>query len=466
MTGAGQTPVAPSAGARAQLRADLARIVAVGAPLLVNNLSSIGVTVGDTLMASRLGSTQLAAVAIGSGVWIVLFLLGLGTIMALGPTVAQHFGAGHNEAIGHDTRQGFWLALVVTAVVITGMRSTAPLLAWMHIDAQVAALAQGYLDALCWGVGGAYSYHTLKQMSEGVGRTVPIMAVMLAALPLNILLDYTFMYGRFGAPALGAVGCGLGAGISFWIMFLMLAFHTWRSPHYQSFRVWRALERPDFAALGRLVALGLPIGLSLFLQSGLFTAVALMMGSLGTVAVAAHQVVLNYSGFVFMLPLGFAMALTVCVGQAVGREDYVGARRIGLTGMVLCTAITLVSGTTTLLFASSIARIYTADAAVITLALLLFKVAALLQVGDGIQVAAGFALRGFKDTRMPLVLNAFSYWGVGFVLAYVLGMRWGYGPRGIWIGLTTALWAGGIVLVGRFLVLSRRLITTAPRVSP
>lgn len=442
---------------RRQLRADLAALFTVGWPLIVNNVSSIGVNVADTLMAARLGPTQLAAVAIGSGVWIALFLLGLGVIMALGPTVAQHFGAARHAAIGHDTRQGFWLAVVISAVVIVVMRRVEPALLWMGIDAPVAVLAQGYLDALSWGVPGAYWYHCVKQMSEGVGRTVPIMAVMGTVLPVNVLLNYSFLFGRFGAPELGAVGCGLGNGISLWIMFVLLALYTSRARPYARFGVWGRLERPDGAALWQLVVLGLPIGLSLFMQSGLFTVVALLMGSLGTAAVAAHQVALNYSGLVFMAPLGFGMALTVLVGQAVGRRDVDGAHRIGFTGIGLCTAVSLVSGTTTFLFAEPITRVYVTDPEVAALSVTLFRIAALLQVGDAVQVAAAFALRGLKDTRVPMVLNGANYWGVGFTLAWLLGLHLGYGPSGIWVGLTAALFSASVLLVGRFVIVTRRL---------
>ncbi len=440
-----------------QVKADLGAIFAVGGPLIVNNFSSIGVNVADTLMAARLGSTQLAAVAIGSGVWIAYFLLGLGTIMALGPTVAQHFGGGRFSDIGHDTRQGFWLSFGVALLVIVAMRTVEPGLLWIGIDPTVAVLAQGYLDAMSWGVMGAYGYHTVKQMSEGVGRTVPIMAVMGTVLPINILMNYSFMYGRFGLEPLGAVGCGLGNGIGFWLMFIMLALYTSRSAHYQRFEIWGGLERPDPAALRRLIVLGLPIGLSLFMQSGLFTVVALLMGTLGTAALAAHQVALNYSGLVFMIPLGLGMGLTVVVGQAVGRRDVTGATRIGYLGIILCASISLFFGVTTFVFAETITRAYVSDPRVVALSVMLFKVAALLQIGDATQVAAAFALRGLKDTRVPMILNALNYWGVGFTLAYGLGIYFDFGARGIWIGLTAALWTAAILLVGRFVIVTRRM---------
>ncbi|MCB1748867.1 MAG: MATE family efflux transporter [Gammaproteobacteria bacterium] len=451
-----------SAAPCAAWRRDVAAIVRIGSPLIVTNVFSIGVAVADTLMAASLGPGALAAVAIGSGVWIALFLLGLGTVMALGPTVAQHYGAGQHARIGADTRQGLWLALLVALPVIVAMRSSTPLLRWVGIDEAVIAPAQGYLDLLSWGVPAAYAYHAFKQMNEGVGSTVPIMTVMALALPLNVALNYAFLFGRLGAPALGAPGCGLGNAIAFWIMLAMLAFHTLRAPRYRRFEIVTRWDWPQRATQRRLLVLGVPIGCSLFLQSGLFTTVALLMGALGTVAVAAHQVVLNYSGLVFMVPLGFGMALTVCVGQAVGRGDLASAARIGYTGMALCGALSLLAGLTTLLLAGRIAALYTADAAVARLAGELFRIAAFLQIGDGVQVAAAFALRGLKDTRVPLLLNAFNYWGIGFVLAWLLGIELGYGAHGIWAGLAVALCTAGVLLIARF----RWLTSCRPRTPP
>jgi MATE family multidrug resistance protein len=442
-----------------QLVLDLRSLVAIGAPLIVNNLSSIGVGVADTLMAARLGSLSLAGVAIGNGVWIALFLLGLGTLMALGPTVAQHFGAGRDAAIGHDTRQGLWLAVFISLPVMFAMRNMTPLFVAVGIEPPVALLAQGYLDYLSWGVPGAYGYHTLKQMNEGVGRTVPIMTVVTLVLPVNVLLNYTFLFGRFGMPALGAPGCGLGSALSFWVMLALLAAHTVYSPHYRRFHLWHAFERPHGAALKRLVALGLPIGLSLFLQSGLFTAVAMLMGRLGSAAVAAHQITLNYCGIVFMVPLGFAMALTVRVGQAVGRRDLVAVRRIGYTGFVLCGLYTVMAALTTLLCAPYIIAIYTADPQVVAIALVLFKLGAGLQIADGLQAAGAFALRGMKDTRWPLLLNGLNYWGIGFTLAYWLSNYTDTGAAGIWTGLVTALWIAAFLLIGRFVILTRAFKT-------
>ena len=423
---------------------------------MLNNLFNIGINVADTIMAGRLGATQLAAVALASSVWITLFLAGLGVIMALGPTVAQHYGAGRMAAIGHDTRQGLWLALAVSAAVIVAMRSVSPVLRWAAIEEPVVILAQGYLDALSWGVLGISLYHVIRQMSEGAGRTIPIMIVMGASLPINIALNYIFIFGKLGSPALGAVGAGLGSGITFWLMFLMISIYTYRAGFYRPFHIWFSIEPPDWRAIADLATIGLPIGMSLMLQAGLFSAVALLMGSLGTDVIAAHQIALNFAGLVFMIPLGLGMATTVRVGQAIGRGEPQAAARAGYIGIGVCAAVTCISAICTFLFASMIVGLYTVDTAVSALATSLVMVAAFLQVGDAVQAAAAGALRGLKDTRVPLLINALIYWCVGFTTAYLFGIRLGIGARGIWYGLVLALWIAAFALTLRFVVVMRR----------
>jgi len=445
---------------------NLRAIALVGWPLILNNLFSIGVNVADTLMVGRLGATQLAALSIGSSLWIGIFLAGLGVIMALGPTVAQHYGAQRLTEIGHDTRQAMWLALGISTLVILVMHNVAPLLSRLGIEAEVAVLAQDYLRALSIGVPGYYLYHVMRQMNEGIGRTVPIMIVMGIALVANVALSYVFIFGALGAPRLGAVGGGLGSGITFWLMFAMIAGHVHRAPAYAPLALWRRFEAPQWRTLRRLIGLGGPIGLSLMMQAGLFTTLALLMGTLGKTYAAAHQIALNYAGLVFMVPLGLAFATAVLVGQHMGRGLPARARRIGYTGIALCGGIAATVGVVTYFIAPWIARAYTGDAAVVALATSLLGISAVLQAGDGTQSAAAGALRGLKDTKVPMLINGLIYWGIGFVLAYTLGIRAGLGAVGIWMGLASALCVAAVVLSLRFRAVIRRHVHAARALSP
>lgn len=429
---------------------DARRLIIVGWPLILNNLFNIGVNVADTVMAGRLGAEQLAAVALGSSIWITVFLAGLGVIMAIGPIVAQHFGAGRIREIGHDTRQGLWLAMFISGVVVTMLHHAEPVMLWMDIERAVAALAQGYLDAISWGVIGCYWYHCLRQMNEGLGRTVPIMIIMGTSLPINVGLNYIFMYGKLGSPPLGAIGAGLGSGLTFWLMFLFIAIYTTTAKVYRQFDIWGCIEWPDWPAMRHLLAVGLPIGGSFMLQAGLFTAVALIMGSFGTVVVAAHAVTLNYASLIFMIPLGVGMATTALVGQAVGRGEPSVARRIGYVGIGMCFLLMCFSAALTIAYAGGIARLYSNDADVIAMSASLLIIAAALQLGDGSQVTAAGALRGLKDTRVPLLINGFVYWCVGFSVAYIVGVILDYGAQGVWFGLCSCLWLAAILLTLRF----------------
>jgi len=454
-----KTPEQPS------VTRDLRAIACVGWPLILNNLFSIGVNVADTLMVGRLGATQLAALSIGSSLWLGIFLAGLGVIMALGPTVAQHYGAQRYADIGHDTRQAAWLAIAISVVVVVLMNNVDPLLLRLGIESEVVTLAEGYLRAMSFGVPGYYLYHVMRQMNEGIGRTVPIMVVMGFALVANVGLSYVFIFGAFGAPRLSVIGGGLGSGITYWLMFAMIAIYVYRAPGYEAFALWTRFEGPQWPTLRRLIGLGGPIGLSLMLQAGLFTTLALLMGTLGTTYAAAHQITLNYAGLVFMLPLGLAFATAVLVGQHMGRGLPARARRIGYTGVALCGSIAATIGLITYFVAPWIARAYTSDPAVIALATSLLAISAVLQAGDGTQSAAAGALRGLKDTKVPMLINGAIYWGIGFALAYVLGIRLGYGAQGIWAGLASALCCAAVVLTLRFRAVMRRHLAAA-RVTP
>jgi MATE family multidrug resistance protein len=266
------------------------------------------------------------------------------------------------------------------------------------------------------------------------------------------------MYGKLGAPPLGAIGAGLGSGLTFWLMFVFIAVYTSRATIYRQFDIWGAIDWPDWPAMRHLLAVGLPIGGSFALQAGLFTAVALIMGSFGTVVVAAHAVTLNYASLIFMIPLGVGMATTALVGQAIGREEPQVARRIGYVGICMSLLMMCASAGLTMVYADNIARLYSGDEAVIALAASLLLIAAVMQLGDGSQVTAAGALRGLKDTRIPLLINAFVYWCVGFSIAYLLGVRLGYGAEGVWIGLVCCLWAAGVLLTLRFRKVMNRII--------
>lgn len=315
-------------------------------------------------------------------------------------------------------------------------------------------LTEGYVRAIALGLPAMYAYLTLRFVSEGLGHTRPIMLIAVIGLIVNVLFNYLLMFGKLGFPALGAVGCGYASAVSMWMMFASMLLYTRRQALYSKFALFARFDFPTVAGFRELLGIGLPIGLSVVSEAGLFSAVALLMGTLGATTVAAHQVAINYAATMFMVPLALHSATTIRVGQAIGGGRPALARFAGFVGIGLCGAVMLVSAVAMLIFGRSIAAFYTIDPEVQQIAIALLFMAAIFQVSDGLQVGAAGALRGFKDTRVPMIINFVSYWMIGFPLAWVLGIRLAMGPQWVWAGLVAGLTVCAVLLNLRFAVIS------------
>lgn len=435
--------------------AEVRALIAIGAPLVVNNLCTLALQTIDTVMAGRLGAAELAAVALGGNLWIPLFLFAMGMLMAVSPLAAFHLGAREPEAVGHIARQAAWLAVFVSLALIAVLSLDGLVFRALGLDARVIALADAFVDAICFGLPAACLYQVLRFVGAATGRTVPIMVLSVAALPLNAVLNWMLMYGRLGVPALGAVGCGWATTIVHWGMCLALGLWLMRARVYRPLALCARWEWPEAAELMRLLRLGLPMGIGIFLEASLFGSAALMVGALGTASAAAHQIAINYAALMFMVPLGVSLAMTVRIGHALGAGEGARVRSIGTLGYALCLAFALVSAALMLAFPVSIVRFYTDDAAVLPIAVGLIGMAAVFQVSDGLQVAALGALRGLRDTRAPMLINAAAYWGIGFPCAWIFGIALRHGPRAVWAGLVLGLTLAAVLLLRRFYHLTR-----------
>jgi MATE family, multidrug efflux pump len=439
---------------------DARSIVALGSPLLVNNLAVSGMALADTLMAGRLGPTPLASVAVGASYYNFFLFTGLGVLMALGPTVAPVYGAGGSEAIGRYLRQGVWLALILAVPLVAGLWLVHPVLVLIGTDPIVIPAASGYVHAMSAGLPALLVFLSLRFVSEGLGRTAPIMTTAVAGLAVNVLGNWVFMYGRLGAPALGAVGTGVASAITMWVMAGVMRWQM-SQRFYRTFALFGRFEPPDLARLREILALGLPICGSVLSESALFVAAGLMMSTLGAHASAAHQIAISYASLMFMLPLALHSATTIHVGHALGRGDPRSARRAGFTGIALCGALMLLSALVIALGHRQIASLYTTDAQVRVLASQLLLMAGLFQVSDGLQVGGHGALRGFRDARVPMLLSFACYWLIGFPLSVGLGLWRGGGPAYIWFGLIVGLTASAIAVNWRFALVARRRLSEA-----
>ncbi|MDN5864591.1 MAG: MATE family efflux transporter [Gammaproteobacteria bacterium] len=427
------------------------RMVAIALPVVANNLLTVGMQLTDTVMAGRLSANALAAVSVGGSIFVPFFLLALGVLGALSPMSAQLYGAGRVAGIGLLSRQAAWLALLLAGLLMTGFHFLGPLYAFANIDESLASVSADYVVALAWGLPAIFLYLVLRFASEGIGHTRPMFYVALAAFLINIPLDYWFVYGGFGVPQMGAVGCGYATAIAMWVQFAaMLIYVLTKKRRYRPLQLFQRFERPRFAPLSELTRLGVPIGVMLFAEVSLFGAVALLMASFGTVTAAAHQIAVSVASFSFMFPLGLATGITVVVGQAIGNDRPDLARRAGLVGIGLSLAFELAAAILIVLLRQPIAQLFTTNQAVIALAATLLLMCAAFQLSDGLQVASAGALRGLKDVRVPMWITVLAYWGTGLPLAWAFGFPLGIGPVGVWVGLIAGLTVAGLLLVRRF----------------
>jgi len=453
--------VAPRAAAAPgnHLVLELTETLKLAAPLALTQLGQIAMMTTDLAFIGHLGGDAVAAAALAHTVYFVSFTFGMGLVSAVAPLAAQAFGARNPHGVRRVLRTGLWAALLISLPMMALPLRGEQILLALGQSPTVAALAQPYLLGLAWSILPALWFMAIRGFMSAVNRPEPILWITLAAIPANALLVYLLLYGEFGLPRLGLFGAGLATSIINVGMFLAGLWFAARRRPFRKFAVLGHVWRIDWHLMRQLILIGAPISMAFLLEYGLFGAAALLMGLISTTALAAHQIALQITAILFMVPLGIGMAATVRVGHAIGRNDAGAVRRAGLVatllGIVLVAALTLA----VIVSRSAIAVLFLGDAngpaGQLTATLLL--VGATFFVADGIQTVAAGSLRGMNDTRVPLLFAVISYWLIGFPCACALGFWTAWGAVGVWIGLSCGTAVYAILLVLRFRLLARRL---------
>lgn len=443
-------------------------LVRLALPICGAQLAQAGMSVVDVMMTGRLSATDLAAVSVGSSLWMPLMLFMTGTLMGLTPIVAQLLGGGSTARIRPNVHQALWVALALGLIAAMLLWFTVmPIFRLMAVPEAVAERSAAYLAAVALGMPGAALFQALRAFSDGMNHTRPSLWISLVGLVVNVPSNFVLIYGGagltglFGAwlpewlqalPALGALGCGLATALSLWVMGLAMVAYTQRSPVYGNVALWHTPTPPRTALIGELLYVGVPIGVAIFVEVTLFTLIALFIASLGEVTVAAHQVALNYTSILFMLPLSLSMALTVRVGNTLGQARPAYARLVAWNGIALCLLVAALNSILLWLTAEPVIALYTHDTAVQRLTLSLVILAMIFQVSDSLQVNLAGALRGYKDTRVIMGITLIAYWLIGLGGGHWLGEHGLFGrvsPLGIhgyWIGLIAGLTAAALLL--------------------
>ncbi|MFZ5636261.1 MAG: MATE family efflux transporter [Pseudomonadota bacterium] len=448
--------------ARPRFLDELRTSARLAAPLMAGHVSTGLVGLVDAVIAGRHGTATLAAVSVGTALFWLPLLVPMGTLIAVPASVSQLDGAGRREEIGPLFRQALWLALILGLGMFAFLSAIPLALASMGIAEDIRPGATAFVHGIRWGAPALALFLCMRYLCDGLHFTLPTMLLGFGGLLLLVPAGYALTFGVGGLPALGAGGLGLASSLMMWAQALAMAVYLARARRFRSLRLFGHRDPPRWAPIRGLLALGLPIGFSWLMEGGLFVATALVIGRLGAVPAAAHQIAINVASLCFMIPMALAEATTVRVGHAVGRGDRDGLRQAAFAGYTLVLGTQLISGATLLFGNEAIAGLYASDAAVIALASTLLLMAAAFQFPDGIQVVSMGALRGLKDTRVPMLLTAVAYWGVGMPLGAALGLGiegWlpASGPRGMWIGLIAGLTMAATLLGLRFLRESRRI---------
>lgn len=432
------------------LRKEAGITLKIGLPVIIAQLLQMSMNFVDTVMAGNLSADALAAVAVGGAVFIPFMMLAAGILMALTPIVAQLVGARNFKEIGVNVRQGLWLSLILAIPVFFLIRNLEFVMHFMDVTPSIIPVAQGYLDAISWGIFGVCGYMALRFFNEGMSVTRPAMYFALLGVFVNIPANYVFMYGKLGMPKLGAVGCGYASAIVGFVMFLGMLVFTMNHKPYDRFEIFSRFRLPEWQYFKEILHIGIPIGLSSTMEVTMFALVSLLMGSIGAIAVAGHQIAINFSAMTFMVPFGLSTAVSTRVGNAIGKGSMHEARRRGYVGIGLAALFMSSTALLMYLFPDLITSMYTQDPDVQSVAISLLYMAAIFQISDGLQVSGYGALRGLKDTKIPMIVNFIAYWMIGLPLGYYLGIVRGIGPQGLWMGLIAGLTTAAILHNIRF----------------
>ncbi|MEX1829590.1 MATE family efflux transporter [Luteibacter sp. CQ10] len=435
---------------RARARREVGATFRLALPMIAAQLSAIGTNVVDAVLAGHQGAHTQASVVTGANIWVLAIVTGIGTMMAVPPTVAQLDGAGRRTEVGATFHQALYIAWGLGILLGIGVWHASPLMALFGVVESMRHDVTAFLHAIAFAAPALTTYFALRGLSEGLSMPRPSMYFSFGGLLVLAPLGYVLMYGKLGFPVMGARGSGIATAIVLWLEMIGFGIYVLLHRNYRDLGLRRRMARPDARQIGQLLHVGVPMAVTLLMEAGLFVAVALLIGRLGETVTASHHVALNVASVAFMIPLGLSMAITVRVGNAVGRRDATAVRYAGLSGISLVLVTQFISSGAMLLFAAPIAGLYTNDPAVIAMASQLLVLAGFFQFSDGIQVASNGALRGMKDTRVPMVITLFAYWGVGMPVGWWLAFGHGLGARGMWMGLIAGLSMAAILLFARF----------------
>lgn len=436
------------------------QLCALTAPILITQLAQIGMATIDTIMSGRVGTPDLAAIAIGSSLWTPIWLFVAGVMVAFTPQVAQLVGANQEDKVANILGSAVVLGLVLGGITGGLLFSFGPLLSYLLPDPNSAQLMRDYVQAVAWGLPAAAGFLALRFHAEALNQPAAVTLIMLTGLVLNIPANAIFIYGWLGIEPMGGAGCGYGTSLVFHFLFIAMLLDCYKKRLPPEQRKLRTFFTAHTSPIISLIALGFPIGAAIFFEVSFFSVIALFLTPLGTDVVAGHQIAINMSSLTFMVPLSVGMAITVMVGQQLGRDNPQAAAHISWLGVRVNLTLAVINASVIFLLSPYIAQLYSTDPKVVEIGASLLIFAAFFQFSDAIQIAAAGALRGYQDTLIVMIITFFAYWLCGLGLGYFLTFQppTPLGAKGFWIGIIVGLTAAAAMLSYRLYRVSQKAL--------
>ena len=419
-------------------------------PILITQISMYAMTFFDVMMSGQYSTQDVAGVSIGSSLWTPVYTGLSGILIALTPVVSQLVGSRQSKSVSYSVMQAVYLAVALALfILIIGAFSLNPVLNAMDLEDSVHMVAHDYLIALSLGIIPLFIYNALRAFIDALGQTRISMIITLCALPVNVLFNYLLIYGKFGFPELGGVGSGYATAITYWLIALVAILVVIKINPFSTYQVFTEFFRVSWKEWRALLLIGVPIGLAIFFETSIFSAVTLLMSKYDTVTIASHQIAMNFASLLYMIPLSISMALTIVIGFEIGAARYKDAKEYSWIGISMALTMSLVLSTILFLFREPVASLYTKDHEVMMLTSHFLIYAIFFQISDALQAPIQGILRGYKDVNVTFAMSLVSYWILGLPIGYFFAKFTDMGAFGYWIGLISGLALGAIGLAAR-----------------
>ncbi len=426
-------------------------------PILVTQLTMFSMTFFDIMMTGKYSATHLAGVAVGSSFWVPVFAGLGGILLSITPIVAHLVGSQKKQEVPFSVLQGIYAAIAIALfILVIGVFILDPLLNGMNLENEVRHVAKYYLFSIGFGLIPLFVYNVLRSFMDALGKTRVTMIVTLMSLPINIILNYILIFGKLGMPEMGGIGSGIASAITYWLITFIAIWIIHKNKPFTDYKIFHTFPRISLKKWKEIFTLGVPIGLSIFTETSVFSAVTLLMSQFGTIVIASHQAALNFSSFIYMIPLSISMAMTILIGFESGAKRFKDGRSYSLLGVAGGVTISIVTGLLLFTFRGEISQLYSDDPAVISLISQFLLYAVFFQLSDAILAPIQGALRGYKDVNVTFIMALVSFWVIGLPLGYILATNTELGPFGYWLGLIIGLAIGAATLSYRLIHVQRK----------